>query len=349
MFFSKDIGIDLGTTNTLVYVGSEGIVTREPSVVAVNRDNGEVLAVGLEAKRMIGRTPGNIIAIRPLQDGVIADFDLTLRMLRYFIAKGVGGLGGRPRVVVGVPAGVTAVEERAVRDAALQAGAKYVELMDEPMAAAIGAGLPVYDPVGTMIVDIGGGTTEVAIIALGGIVAVSSVRIAGDAFDKAIATYVKRQFHLSIGERTAENVKMEIGSAWPSCLPDQYVRMNVRGRDLGSGLPKTVEIAPEDIAIAITEPLNAILHVIRGCLEKAPPELAADLLEAGIVLAGGGALLNGLDFIVSKETGLPCRAAEEPLACVAQGTGRYLETMDTAGTTKFPVNFAFGKQRSHRR
>ncbi len=351
MFLSKDIGIDLGTANTLVHVRDEGIVAREPSVVAMNRDNGEILSVGLEAKRMIGRTPGNIIAIRPLKDGVIADFEMTQRMLKYFILKGAGSISlfSRPRVVVGIPSGVTAVEERAVRDAAVQSGAKYVELIEEPMAAAIGAGMPVYEPTGNMIVDIGGGTAEVAIISLGGIVVVRSARVAGDAFDQAIVSYIKRQFNLAIGERTAENIKMEIGSAWPSCLPDQYIRYEVRGRDLVTGLPKTIDILPEDINTAIAEPLGSIIQVIRACLEKSPPELASDILNNGIMLAGGGALLNGLDFLISKETGLPCHVAEEPLACVAKGTGKYLETLDMTKTSRFPISFGFGKRRGRRR
>ncbi|MFA7467949.1 MAG: rod shape-determining protein [Desulfotomaculaceae bacterium] len=325
--FSKDMGIDLGTANSLVYVKGKGIVLREPSVVAIQRDNGQVLAVGEEAKQMIGRTPGNIVAIRPMKDGVIADFDVTQSMIRYFINKALrrGSFLIRPRVVVSVPSGVTAVEERAVREAALQAGAREAYLIEEPMAAAIGAGLPVHEPTGNMIVDIGGGTTEVAVISLGGIVTSRSIRIAGDEMDEAIIHHVKKTYNLMIGERTSEEIKIELGTAYPFNTIETY---EIRGRDLVSGLPKTIEITSEEIHKALSEPVYSILDAIKNTLELTPPELAADIMDRGIVMAGGGSLLRGLDRLVCEQTGMPVHMAEDPLLAVAYGTGRVLENIE---------------------
>lgn len=326
-FFSKDMGIDLGTANTLVYLKGKGIALQEPSVVAIQRDTSSVLAVGDEAKQMIGRTPGNIVAIRPMKDGVIADFDITERMLRYFINKASKQkFLFHPRVVVCIPSGVTEVEKRAVIDATLQAGAREAYLIEEPMAAAIGAGLPVHEPMGNMIVDIGGGTTEVAVISLGGIVTSKSVRVAGDEMDEAIVQYVKKTYNLMIGERTAEQIKMEIGSAFPS---DTSKTMDIRGRDLITGLPKTVDITDEEIRNALSEPVNSIVEAVKVTLERTPPELSADIMDRGIILAGGGSLLQGLDSILKRETGMPVYLAEEPLNCVALGTGKVLEEINT--------------------
>ncbi|MGO0122821.1 rod shape-determining protein [Desulfothermobacter acidiphilus] len=326
--FSRDIGIDLGTANTIVYVKGEGIVLREPSVVAIQKDSGKILAVGEEAKRMIGRTPGNIVAIRPLADGVIADFDTTQAMIKYFIGRALKSrhFFVRPRVVIGVPSGVTAVEERAVREAALQAGAREVYLIEEPMAAAIGAGLPVEEPTGNMIVDIGGGTTEVAVISLGGIVTSCSIRVAGDEMDETIAQYVKKAYNLMIGERTAEEVKINIGSAFPPDNPEE--EEEVRGRDLVTGLPKTIKVTAQEIYEALQEPVTAIVEAIKATLEQTPPELAADIMDRGIVMAGGGALLRGLDRLVSEQTGMPVVLAEEPLLAVAYGTGYVLDNIE---------------------
>jgi len=325
--FSKDMGIDLGTANTLVYVRGKGIVMREPSVVAIQKDTGQVLAVGEEAKQMIGRTPGNIVAIRPMKDGVIADFDTTQSMIKYFIGKALRGKTFliKPRVVIGVPSGVTAVEERAVREAALQAGAREAYLIEEPMAAAIGAGLPVHEPTGNMIVDVGGGTTEVAVISLGGIVTSCSIRVAGDEMDEAIIQHIKRNYNLMIGERTAEEIKISIGTAYP---PESSETEDVRGRDLVSGLPKTITVTSEEIYRALSEPVAAILDAIRQTLERTPPELASDIMDRGIVMAGGGALLRGLDRLVSEETHMPVHLADEPLLAVAHGAGRVLENID---------------------
>ena len=325
--FSRDMGIDLGTANTLVHVRGRGILLREPSVVAINRDDKKVLAVGEEAKRMLGRTPGNIIAIRPLKDGVIADFEQTEKMIRYFIEK----IHRRnylmaPRVVIGVPSGVTEVEERAVKEAAKKAGAKEAYVVEEPMAAAIGAGLPVSEPTGSMIVDIGGGTTEVAVISLGGIVTSRSARIAGDEIDEAIANYVRRTYNLFIGDRTAEEAKFEVGSAYPTG-PERT--MNVRGRDLISGLPRSATITSSEIREAIQDPINAIIEAVKVTLEGTPPELASDIYERGIVLAGGGALLEGLDQLICRETGMPVHIAVDPLSCVVIGTGKILEAIDS--------------------
>lgn len=325
--FSKDMGMDLGTANSLVYLKGKGIVIREPSVVAIQKDTGQVLAVGEEAKRMIGRTPGNIVAIRPLRDGVIADFDVTQSMIKYFINKSLRSRSFlvRPRVVVGVPSGVTAVEERAVREAALQAGAREAYLIEEPMAAAIGSGLPVHEPTGNMIVDIGGGTTEVAVISLGGIVTSRSIRIASDEMDEAVISHVKRTYNLMIGERTAEQIKIQIGTAYPIKTLENE---EVRGRDLVTGLPKTVQITSEEIYKALSEPVSSIIEAIKATLEQTPPELAADIMDRGIVMAGGGSLLRGLDRLVSEQTGMPVHLADEPLLAVAYGAGRVLENID---------------------
>ena len=325
--FSKDMGIDLGTANTLVSMRGKGIVLREPSVVAIQRDTGEILADGEEAKKMLGRTPGNIVAIRPLKDGVIADFDTTQAMLKYFIQKATGGFSFfRPRVVVGVPSGVTEVERRAVIDATIQAGAREAYLIEEPMAAAIGAGLPVHDPTGNMVVDIGGGTTEVAVISLGGIVSSRSIRIGGDELDEAIIQYMKRTYNLLIGERTAESVKMTIGSAMPS--PEEE-SMDIRGRDLVTGLPKTLPVSVREIELALSEPVSAIVDAVKVTLEKTPPELSADIMDRGIVMTGGGSQLRRLDKLLTKETGMPVIVAEDALDCVAKGTGIVAEDLET--------------------
>lgn len=325
--FSKEIGIDLGTANTLVYIKGKGVILREPSVVAVNNHTGQVLAVGLDAKQMIGRTPGNITAIRPLKDGVIADFETTQGMLKYFIRKAVGNSPfSRPRVIICVPSGVTEVEKRAVVDSAMSAGAKEAFLIEEPMASAIGAGLPVEEPSGSMVVDIGGGTSEVAVISLGGIVVSRSLRIAGDEFDDAIIHYIKKEYNLMIGERTAESIKLTIGSAYPLDEEETY---NISGRDLVTGLPKELSISSMEIREALREPVNAVVDSIKYTLEKTPPELAADIMERGIMLAGGGALLKGLDKLISEETGIPVFKAEQPLDCVVLGTGKVLEEIDT--------------------
>ncbi len=323
---SRDMGIDLGTANTLVHVKGKGIVLREPSVVAIQRDTGEVLAVGEEAKQMIGRTPGNIVAIRPLKDGVIADFDVTQAMLKYFIRRSMDTKSFiRPRVVVGVPSGVTEVEKRAVIDATIQAGAREAYLIEEPMAAAIGAGLPVHEPTGNMVVDIGGGTTEVAVISLGGIVTSRSIRIGGDEMDEAIVQYVKRTYNMMIGERTAEEVKMSIGAA---IIPDVDESMDIRGRDLVTGLPKTLTIRAREVQQALSEPVSGIIEAVKVTLEKTPPELASDIMDRGIVMTGGGSLLRGLDRLLSKETGMPVHIAEDALDCVGTGTGKALESID---------------------
>lgn len=323
--FSKDIGIDLGTANTLVFMKGKGIVMREPSVVAVDIRSEEVLAVGTQAKEMIGRTPGSIVAVRPLKDGVIADFDVTATMLKHFIRKAIKSNSfSRPRVVVCIPSGVTEVERRAVEDAARQAGAKEVELIEEPMAAAIGAGLPVAEPTGSMVVDIGGGTAEVAIISLGDIVTSCSVRVAGDKFDESIISYVKKKYNLLIGERTAEDIKIKIGSAYPT-EDMENVTMDIKGRNLVDGLPKNVTIHADEVRDALADPLVTIVEAIKSTLEKTPPELSADVIDHGIMLTGGGALLRGLDLLVGQETGMPVHVAERPLDCVVDGTGKRLE------------------------
>lgn len=332
MLFSQDIGIDLGTANTLVFVKGKGIVTREPSVVAVDvRSNpNRVVAVGIEAKEMIGRTPGSIIAVRPLKDGVIADFDITSDMLKEFIRRATSGSPfNRARVMICIPSGVTEVEKRAVHDAARSAGAKYVALIDEPMAAAIGAGLPVSEATGSMVVDIGGGTSEVAVISLGDIVTSRSARIAGDNFDEAIISYVKKKYNLLVGERTAEEIKIKIGSAYPY---EGEGTMDVKGRNLMDGLPKNIEVSSEEIREALADPVNQILDAIRATLEKTPPELSADIIDHGIMLTGGGALLRGLDRLIAVETKMPVHVAENPLDCVVDGTGMCLES-DVFGVT----------------
>lgn len=319
---SKDIGIDLGTANTLVFVKGKGIVTREPSVVAVDVRNDMVLAVGAQAKEMIGRTPGSIVAVRPLKDGVIADFDITASMLKYFIKKTVKhSFFSKPKVVVCIPSGVTEVEKRAVEDAAKQAGAGVVELIEEPMAAAIGSGLPVSEPTGSMVVDIGGGTSEVAVISLGDIVTACSVRIAGDKFDEAIISYIKRKYNLLVGERTAENIKISIGSAVPY---EEEGEIEIKGRNLLDGLPKNITIKAYEVREALSDPLNNIIDAVKTTLENTPPELSADIIDHGIMLTGGGALLRGIDKLLSDETHMPVKIAERPLDCVADGTGKCL-------------------------
>jgi rod shape-determining protein MreB len=324
-FLSSDIGIDLGTANTLVYVKDQGIVLREPSVVAVQAGTNKVLAVGDEAKRMLGRTPSNIVAVRPLKDGVIADFEVTEAMLRHFITKVHNRrVRARPRVVIAVPSGITEVEKRAVRESATHAGAREVYLIEEPMAAAIGVGLPVQDPAGNMIIDIGGGTTEVALISLSGIVFSRSVRVAGDELDEAIVQYMKRAYNLMVGERTAEEIKIKIGSAYPS---EKETSVEVKGRDLVAGLPKTLMITSQEVREALLEPISTIVDSVRITLERCPPELSADLVDRGLVLAGGGALLRGFDKLLSEETGLPVHVAEDPLSAVAEGTGKCLNEL----------------------
>ena len=324
--FSNDLSIDLGMANTLVYQKGKGIVMDEPSVVAVHKDTNRVLAVGKEAKNMLGRTPGSIVAIRPMRDGVIANFEITEAMLRYFIQKVHNRKTlVRPRIVISVPSGITQVEKRAVRDSAQSAGAREVYLVEEPMAAAIGAGMPIQEPSGNMIVDIGGGTTEVAVISLSGIVFAKSIRIAGDEMDEAIVNYVKRKYNLLIGERTAEQIKIEIGSAFPL---ETRQSIDVKGRDLVAGIPRTQSISDSEIREAMLEPVNAIIDTIKIALERTPPELAADIVDKGIVLAGGGALLRGLDALIREETGLPITIAEDPLTCVVIGTGKVLDELD---------------------
>ncbi len=323
---NRDMGIDLGTANTLVFVKGKGVVLREPSVVAINSTTKRPLAVGSEAKLMIGRTPGNIVAIRPLKDGVIADFDVAHIMIKSLIEKGTNKSSFKsPRIIVCYPSGVTEVEKRAIEEATKLAGAKDVVLMEEPMAAAIGAGLPVSEPTGSMIVDIGGGTTEVAIISLGGIVTSKSLRVAGDELDQAIIAYIKREYNLMIGERTAEQVKMKIGSAYKV---EEEESMEIKGRDLVTGLPKIIEVSEVQIREALREPIYSIIEAIKTTLEKTPPELAADIMDKGIMLAGGGALLKGLDILITKETNMPVHIAESPLDCVVLGAGKALEDFD---------------------
>ena len=327
-FFSRagrDIGIDLGTANTIVFLKGKGVVLREPSVVAINQDTKQVLAVGEQAKMMIGRTPGNIVAIRPLKDGVIADFDVTKEMLKYFISKASRGRGlVKPRIVICVPGGVTEVEKKAVEDAALNAGAREAYLIEEPMAAAIGSGLSVEAPSGSMVVDIGGGTTEVAVIALGGIVTANSIRIGGDALDASIISYVKKEYSLLIGEMTAEKIKIDIGTA----IPDNSLGfVEIKGRDLISGLPKTIKITAEDSYYALKENITDMLETIKQTLEKTPPELASDVIETGIYLTGGGAMLHNIDKLIADETGIKVIIADNPLDCVANGTGKALEDL----------------------
>lgn len=323
--FSRDIGIDLGTANTLVCIKGKGIIMREPSVVAVDVRNDAVRAVGTEAKDMIGRTPGSIVAVRPLKDGVIADFDVTAAMLKKFIKESLkGSMFSRARIVICIPSGVTEVESRAVYDAARQAGAKIVDLIEEPMAAAIGAGLPVSDATGSMVVDIGGGTSEVAVISLGDIVTAQSVRVAGDDMDEAIITYIRKKHNLLIGERTAEQIKIQLGSAY-RFDGDEDMSIDIKGRNLVDGLPKNVTITAEEVREALSDPVSQIIDAIKGTLEKTPPELAADIIDRGIVLTGGGALLRGLDRLISDATSMPVRVADNPLDCVVEGTAKRLE------------------------
>jgi rod shape-determining protein MreB len=324
--FGRDIAVDLGTANTLVYVRGKGIVLNEPSVVAINIKDGRPLAVGAEAKRMIGRTPSNIQAIRPLKDGVIADFEICEKMLRYFIHKVSQSKMGKPRMVICVPSGITGVERRAVQEAAEYAGArKPAYIIEEPMAAAIGAGLPVHEPAGNMVVDIGGGTTEVAVISLGGIVTSRSIRVGGDEMDEAIIAYIKKQYSVALGERTSESIKMTLASAYPL---EEELRAEIKGRDLVTGLPKTISVTTEEIRAAIAEPINAIVDAVKVTLDNTPPELAADIMDQGIVLTGGGALLAGLDRRLHDETGMPIVVAKNPLQCVALGSGQCLEEFE---------------------
>ncbi|PAQ16350.1 rod shape-determining protein [Bacillus sp. FJAT-42315] len=323
---NRDLGIDLGTANTLVYAKGKGVVVREPSVVALQTDTKQIVAVGDDAKKMIGRTPGNVVATRPMKDGVIADYETTATMIKYYIRQatngGKGMFASKPYVMVCVPSGITAVEERAVIDATRQAGARDAYTIEEPFAAAIGANLPVWEPTGSMVVDIGGGTTEVAIISLGGIVTSESLRIAGDEMDDAIVAYIRKQYNLLIGDRTSETIKMEIGSAGDF---EEIPNMEIRGRDLLTGLPKTIEITGQEIADALKDTVYAIVDTVKSTLEKTPPELAADIMDRGIVLTGGGALLRNLDKVISQETNMPVLIAENPLDCVAVGTGLALD------------------------
>jgi len=322
----RDLAIDLGTANTLIYARGQGVVLNEPSVVAIDITDGRPVAVGLEAKRMMGRTPGRIKTIRPLKDGVIADFEVCEKMLRYFIQKVHASRWSKPRMVICVPSGITGVEQRAVQDAAEYAGArKPVHIIEEPMAAAIGADMPVHEPSGNMIVDIGGGTTEVAVISLGGIVTAQSVRVAGDELDDAVMQYVKKEFSLAIGDRTAEEIKIHMGSAWPL---DEELTADIRGRDLISGLPRTVPLTTEQVREALAEPVSAIVDAVKATLDRTPPELAADIMESGIMITGGGALLAGLDRRLAHETGMPINIAHDPLFSVVIGSGRALENID---------------------
>ncbi|MEW6183140.1 MAG: rod shape-determining protein [Bacillota bacterium] len=331
--FTPDIGIDLGTATVLVYVKGKGIVLNEPSVVAINRDDNRVISVGEDARRMLGRTPGNIIAVRPLKEGVIADYDVTEKMLRYFIMKcGCRRFLLRPRVIVCIPTGVTSVEERAVRQAAIQAGARQSFLIEEPMAAALGAGLDVAEANGSMVIDIGGGTTDIAVLSLGGIVCSTSTRVGGDKFDEAIVRYVRREFNMIIGDRSAEELKIEIGTAVPSSTIKRSG--SIRGRDLVSGLPRSVTVNSQQVWEAIREPLDNIVTALKSILEWTPPELAADIVDKGIVMTGGGSLLEGIDTLLSKETGLPVYVAEDPVSCVALGTGRALGMLNVLSRSR---------------
>ena len=326
----RDMAVDLGTANTLIYVRGQGIVLNEPSVVAVNTQDNKPVAVGVDAKRMMGRTPAHIVSVRPLKDGVIADFDMCEKMLRFFIQKVHSSRWNKPRIIICVPSGITGVERRAVQDAAEFAGArKPAFVIEEPMAAAIGAGLPVHEPSGNMVVDIGGGTTEVAVISLGGIVTAQSVRVAGDELDEAIVQFVKKEFSLAIGERTAEQIKMQMGSAWPL---EEELTAEVRGRDLISGLPRTIDLTTEQVRDAVAEPVQSIVDAVKATLDKTPPELAADIMEQGIMLTGGGALLMGLDRRLAAETGMPINVAHDPLNCVVLGSGLALENIEALGS-----------------
>jgi len=333
--FSNDMGIDLGTATTLVFVKGEGVVLCEPSVVAIERGTSHILAVGEEAKRMLGRTPGNIVAIRPMKDGVIADFEITEAMLRYFIKKvHHRRVLVRPRIVIAIPSGITEVEKRAVKDSAERAGAREVFLIEEPIAAAIGVGLPIQEPIGNMVIDIGGGTTEIAVISLAGVVFSKSIRIGGDEMDEAVIEYLKKTYNLMIGERTAEDVKIKIGSGYPL---EEEMSLEVKGRDLVAGLPKAVTITSEEIREALQEPLRAILEMTKISLERTPPELASDLIEHGIVMAGGGSLLRGIDKLISEETGLPVHIADDPLTAVVVGTGKVLDEIRYLRKVTVPI------------
>ena len=341
--FSRDIGIDLGTANTLVHVRDRGIVMSEPSVVAIDAKTKRVLAVGAEAKRMVGRTPASIIAIRPLRDGVISDFDVTEQMIKYFVDKVHDRIGliARPRMLLGIPSGVTEVEKRAVRDAALNAGARWARLVEEPMAAAIGAGLPVSEPSGSLIVDIGGGTTEVAVISLGGIVVSRSIRIGGDEMDQDIVAFARREYNLFLGERTAEDIKIAIGSAYPGEWDQQ--RISLRGRDLLTGLPRSVEVGADQIREAIEPSVIQIVDTIKDTIEETPPELVADIMDQGIVLAGGGALLAGLDRRAADATQMPVHVADDPLTCVVRGTGIVLQELGSAAMERVLVTDTYAR------
>jgi rod shape-determining protein MreB len=333
--FSNDMGVDLGTATTLVYVKGEGVVLCEPSVVAIERGTSHVLAVGEEAKRMLGRTPGNIIAIRPMKDGVIADFEITEAMLRYFIKKvHHRRVLVRPRIVIAIPSGITEVEKRAVKDSAERAGARDVFLIEEPIAAAIGVGLPIQEPIGNMVIDVGGGTTEIAVISLAGVVFSKSIRIGGDEMDEAIIEYLKKTYNLMVGERTAEDIKIKIGSAYPL---EEEMTLEVKGRDLVAGLPKMVTVTSEEIREALQEPLRAILEITKISLERTPPELAADLIDRGVVMAGGGSLLRGIDKLISEETGLPVHIADDPLTAVVCGTGKVLDEIRYLKKVTVPI------------
>ncbi|MFC7330019.1 rod shape-determining protein [Marinactinospora rubrisoli] len=334
-FLGRDMAVDLGTANTLVYVRGRGIVLNEPSVVALNTSTGKIVAVGIEAKQMIGRTPSNITAVRPLKDGVIADFEITERMLRYFIQKIHRRRHfAKPRIIVAVPSGITSVEHRAVKEAGYQAGARRVYIIEEPMAAAIGAGLPVHEPTGNMVVDIGGGTTEVAVISMGGIVTSQSIRVGGDELDQAIMTFIKKEFSLMIGERTAEEIKVAVGSAYPTSAEEPHAE--VRGRDLISGLPKTVVMSAADVRQAIEEPVTAIIDAVRTTLDKCPPELSGDIMDRGIAVTGGGGLLRGLDERLRHETGMPIHVAENALDSVAIGSGTCVENYERLSQVLIP-------------
>lgn len=341
MFWAEDIGIDLGTASVLVYLKGKGIVLNEPSVVAIDKNSGRMIAVGEEARQMLGRTPGNIVAIRPLRDGVIADYDVTEKMLRYFIQKAVGyRFFFRPRVMVCIPSGVTSVEERAVRQAAIQAGARQAFLIEEPLAAALGAGLNISEASGNMVVDVGGGTTDVAVLSLGGIVCTKSLRVAGDKFDEAIARYVRKEYNLMIGERTAEELKIKIGTVYPKAKqPGEG--MEIRGRDLVSGLPKTIRVTSEETAVALQEPVEQVVSAVKEVLERTPPELSADIISKGIVMTGGGSLLHGLDLLLSEETGLAVHVADDAISCVALGTGRALSMLHALQNNKNQMRRVF--------
>ncbi|TWH45359.1 rod shape-determining protein [Sporomusa sp. KB1] len=331
MFGSMDIGVDLGTANVLVYIKGKGIVLREPSVVAIDRDSNRILAIGEEARRMLGRTPGNIIATRPMREGVIADYDTTESMLRHFIQKVAGkNFFFKPRIMVCIPSGVTTVEKRAVLEAAMQAGASKTYLIEEPLAAALGAGLEIAEPCGAMVVDIGGGTTDVAVLSLGGIVVSESLRIGGDKFDEALIRHVKKEYNILIGERTAEEIKVAIATAYPN---GRNETLEIRGRDLVSGLPKTLRVNSAETRDALAEPVALIVECVKSVLEKTPPELAADIVDRGIVMTGGGSLIHGLDKLINQETGIPTYLAEDPLSCVALGTGKALDSLESLQDT----------------